>query len=159
MFAPLKSLPSHCLPPIKLPDECVYRPSWTVGKLELLNSVPSMTMFNKDGWVTKRDAKSLLDAWTPELCVFLHAYTFFNFLKKCSSYLPLNQYKKCKTEENDHIFRTLFVCIVSFFWRWFAILSTIIQKNLILITDAIFYRISIKWCIQKIIVYKHYTCL
>uniref|UniRef100_A0A671RSB7 Mediator of RNA polymerase II transcription subunit 13 n=1 Tax=Sinocyclocheilus anshuiensis TaxID=1608454 RepID=A0A671RSB7_9TELE len=26
MFAPLKSLPSQCLPPIKLPDECVYRP-------------------------------------------------------------------------------------------------------------------------------------
>lgn len=49
MFAPLKSLPSHCLPPIKLPDECVYRPSWTVGKLELLNSVPAMTIFNKDG--------------------------------------------------------------------------------------------------------------
>lgn len=49
MFAPLKSLPSQCLPPIKLPDECVYRPSWTVGKLELLNSVPAMTIFSKDG--------------------------------------------------------------------------------------------------------------
>lgn len=49
MFAPLKTLPSQCLPPIKLPEECVYRQSWTVGKLELLPSGPSMP-FIKDGY-------------------------------------------------------------------------------------------------------------
>ncbi|XP_046876150.1 mediator of RNA polymerase II transcription subunit 13-like [Hypomesus transpacificus] len=48
MFAPLKTLPSQCLPPIKLPDECSYRPSWTVGKLELLAPAPAMTFLNKD---------------------------------------------------------------------------------------------------------------
>ncbi|KAG5844433.1 hypothetical protein ANANG_G00162470 [Anguilla anguilla] len=49
MFAPLKALPSQCMQPIKLPEECLYRPSWTVGKLELLNPVPAMTFLNKDG--------------------------------------------------------------------------------------------------------------
>jgi mediator of RNA polymerase II transcription subunit 13 len=49
MFAPLKTLPSQCLPPIKLPEECVYRQSWTVGKLELLPSGPSMP-FIKEGY-------------------------------------------------------------------------------------------------------------
>lgn len=51
MFAPLKTLPSQCLPPIKLPEECIYRPSWTtVGKLEMLNHphVPAMAYLNKD---------------------------------------------------------------------------------------------------------------
>lgn len=49
MFAPLKTLPSHCLPPIKLPEECIYRQSWTVGKLDLLPSGPSMP-FIKEGY-------------------------------------------------------------------------------------------------------------
>ncbi|KAK6317162.1 hypothetical protein J4Q44_G00125620 [Coregonus suidteri] len=51
MFAPLKTLPSQCLPPIKLPEECIYRSSWTtVGKLEMLNHlhVPTMAYLNKD---------------------------------------------------------------------------------------------------------------
>ncbi|KAJ8403825.1 hypothetical protein AAFF_G00346930 [Aldrovandia affinis] len=48
MFAPLKVLPSQCLPPVKLPKECQYRPSWTVGKLELLHPLPSLTFLNKD---------------------------------------------------------------------------------------------------------------
>lgn len=49
MFAPLKTLPSHCLPPIKLPEECIYRQSWTVGKLDLLPSGSSMP-FIKEGY-------------------------------------------------------------------------------------------------------------
>lgn len=47
MFAPLKTLPSHCLTPIKIPDDCIYRPSWTMGR-ELLNPLPVMSFLNKD---------------------------------------------------------------------------------------------------------------
>ncbi|XP_061754186.1 mediator of RNA polymerase II transcription subunit 13a [Nerophis ophidion] len=47
MFAPLKSLPSQCLPPVKLPDDFIYRPSWTMGR-EMLNPMPLMTILNKD---------------------------------------------------------------------------------------------------------------
>lgn len=49
MFAPLKTLPSQCLPPIKLPEECIYRQSWTVGKLELLPSGSALP-FIKEGY-------------------------------------------------------------------------------------------------------------
>ncbi|KAJ8783995.1 hypothetical protein J1605_009038 [Eschrichtius robustus] len=49
MFAPLKTLPSQCLPTIKLSEECIYRQSWTVGKLELLPSGPTMP-FIKEGY-------------------------------------------------------------------------------------------------------------
>ncbi|CAN0058964.1 unnamed protein product [Lampetra planeri] len=34
MFAPLKALPSGCLPPVRVPDSAIYRPSWTLGKLD-----------------------------------------------------------------------------------------------------------------------------
>lgn len=40
MFAPLKTLPSQCLPPIKMPEEGIYRPSWTMGR--------DMTFLSKD---------------------------------------------------------------------------------------------------------------
>lgn len=51
MFAPLKTLPSQCLPPIKVPEDCIYRPSWTMGR-EMLNPVPVMTYLNKDRYAT-----------------------------------------------------------------------------------------------------------
>lgn len=47
MFAPLKTLPSQCLATIKIPEDCIYRPSWTMGR-ELLNPLPVMTFLNKD---------------------------------------------------------------------------------------------------------------
>lgn len=47
MFAPLKTLPSQCLPPVKIPEDCIYRPSWTMGR-EMLNPVPVMTFLSKD---------------------------------------------------------------------------------------------------------------
>lgn len=50
MFAPLKTLPSQCLPPVKIPEDCIYRPSWTMGR-EMLNPVPVMTFLNKDRYV------------------------------------------------------------------------------------------------------------
>ncbi|XP_061418072.1 mediator of RNA polymerase II transcription subunit 13-like isoform X1 [Lethenteron reissneri] len=34
MFAPLKALPSGCLPPVRVPDSAIYRPSWTLCKLD-----------------------------------------------------------------------------------------------------------------------------
>lgn len=48
MYAPLKALPSQCLMPIKLPEECVYTSSWTMGKLDLIPSVSTMTLLTKD---------------------------------------------------------------------------------------------------------------
>lgn len=47
MFAPLKTLPSQCLPPIKLPEDCVYRTSWTMGR-EMLSTAPVLGFLNKD---------------------------------------------------------------------------------------------------------------
>lgn len=49
MFAPLKTLPSQCMMPIKLPEDCVYTPSWNMGKLELIPPVPTMGLLTKDG--------------------------------------------------------------------------------------------------------------
>lgn len=64
MFAPLKSLPSHCLPPIKLPEDSIYRPSWTMGR-EMLNPVPVMSVLNKDRY---------------SACFGFHIFIFFKAL-------------------------------------------------------------------------------
>lgn len=47
MFAPLKMLPSQCLPPVKLPEDCVYRASWTMTR-DVLHPVPVLGFLNKD---------------------------------------------------------------------------------------------------------------
>uniref|UniRef100_A0A8C7UT30 Mediator of RNA polymerase II transcription subunit 13 n=1 Tax=Oncorhynchus mykiss TaxID=8022 RepID=A0A8C7UT30_ONCMY len=50
MFAPLRTLPSQCLPPIKVPDQCYYRPSWALlPKMEHYSSLPPS--FIRDGYV------------------------------------------------------------------------------------------------------------
>lgn len=51
MYAPLKTLPSQCLVPIKLPEDCVYTPSWTLGKMELIPPVTNVNLLAKDRWV------------------------------------------------------------------------------------------------------------
>uniref|UniRef100_A0A4W5JAY7 Mediator of RNA polymerase II transcription subunit 13 n=1 Tax=Hucho hucho TaxID=62062 RepID=A0A4W5JAY7_9TELE len=54
MFAPLRTLPSQCLPPLKLPDQCYYRPSWALlPKMEHYSSLPAShhTPFIRDGYV------------------------------------------------------------------------------------------------------------
>lgn len=51
MYAPLKMLPSQCLVPIKLPEDCVYTPSWTLGKMELIPPVTNVNLLAKDRWV------------------------------------------------------------------------------------------------------------
>lgn len=68
MFAPLKTLPSQCLPPIKIPEDCIYRPSWTTGR-EMLTPVPVMTFLNKDRYANKMDSIMRID--------FLHAWMRF----------------------------------------------------------------------------------
>lgn len=50
MFAPLKMLPSQCLLPLKIPDACLFRPSWAVPpKIEQLPMPPAAT-FIRDGY-------------------------------------------------------------------------------------------------------------
>lgn len=48
MYAPLKTLPSQCLLPIKLPEDCVYTASWTLGKMEMIPQVPNVSLLTKD---------------------------------------------------------------------------------------------------------------
>uniref|UniRef100_A0A8C8FL35 Mediator of RNA polymerase II transcription subunit 13 n=1 Tax=Oncorhynchus tshawytscha TaxID=74940 RepID=A0A8C8FL35_ONCTS len=53
IFAPLRTLPSQCLPPLKLPDQCYYRPSWALlPKMEHYSSLPPShhTPFIRDGY-------------------------------------------------------------------------------------------------------------
>lgn len=50
MFAPLKMLPSQCLLPLKIPDACLFRPSWAIPpKIEQLPMPPAAT-FIRDGY-------------------------------------------------------------------------------------------------------------
>ncbi|XP_035240936.1 mediator of RNA polymerase II transcription subunit 13-like isoform X2 [Anguilla anguilla] len=73
-FAPLKMLPSQCLPPIKLPKECRYQPSWTLGKLELLHPLPPFHFLSKDsnipsvGSVMDQDYTYTPQTHTPFMC-------------------------------------------------------------------------------------------
>lgn len=69
MYAPLKTLPSQCLVPIKLPEDCVYTPSWTLGKMELIPPVTNVNLLAKDRWVRRRESSArsahavFLDEW------------------------------------------------------------------------------------------------
>lgn len=56
MYAPLKTLPSQCLVPIKLSEDCVYTPSWTLGKMELIPPVTNVNLLAKDRWVRSEKA-------------------------------------------------------------------------------------------------------
>uniref|UniRef100_A0A3P8YBA1 Mediator of RNA polymerase II transcription subunit 13 n=1 Tax=Esox lucius TaxID=8010 RepID=A0A3P8YBA1_ESOLU len=54
MFAPLRTLPSQCLPPLKVPDQCYYRPSWALlPKMEHYSSLPPShhAPFMREGYV------------------------------------------------------------------------------------------------------------
>lgn len=51
MFAPLRSLPSGCLAPLRIPEHCYYRPSWAQPpKMEHLALHPHVP-FLPDGYV------------------------------------------------------------------------------------------------------------
>uniref|UniRef100_A0A8C0VH24 Mediator of RNA polymerase II transcription subunit 13 n=1 Tax=Cyanistes caeruleus TaxID=156563 RepID=A0A8C0VH24_CYACU len=61
LFAPLKILPSQCLLPLKIPDACIFRPSWAVPpKIEQLPLPPAAT-FIRDGYNNVPSVGSLAD--------------------------------------------------------------------------------------------------
>ncbi|XP_072004219.1 mediator of RNA polymerase II transcription subunit 13-like [Engystomops pustulosus] len=61
MFAPLKSLPSQCLLSLKIPDACIYRPSWAAPpKIQHL-PLPPPAPFNRDGYMNVPSEGSLTD--------------------------------------------------------------------------------------------------
>ncbi|XP_028318308.1 mediator of RNA polymerase II transcription subunit 13-like isoform X1 [Gouania willdenowi] len=64
MFAPLSCLPSQTLPPLKIPDQCYYRPSWTLlPKMEHFPAVmhPQSSAFSKDGYTNIPSVNALTD--------------------------------------------------------------------------------------------------
>uniref|UniRef100_A0A672IUR7 Mediator of RNA polymerase II transcription subunit 13 n=1 Tax=Salarias fasciatus TaxID=181472 RepID=A0A672IUR7_SALFA len=64
MFAPLSCLPSQTLPPLKVPDQCFYRPSWALlPKMEHFPAVmhPQSAAFSKDGYTNVPSVNALLD--------------------------------------------------------------------------------------------------
>lgn len=51
MFAPLFCLPSQSLPHLKMPDQCYYRPSWSLlPKMEHFPVVMQHSTFTRDGY-------------------------------------------------------------------------------------------------------------
>ncbi|XP_036384476.1 mediator of RNA polymerase II transcription subunit 13-like isoform X2 [Megalops cyprinoides] len=61
MFAPLRTLPSQCLPPLKIPENCYYRPSWALPpKMEHL-PIPPQVPFLRDGYVNVPSVNSLME--------------------------------------------------------------------------------------------------
>ncbi|XP_070408425.1 mediator of RNA polymerase II transcription subunit 13-like isoform X3 [Nothobranchius furzeri] len=64
MFAPLPCLPSQNLPPLKIPDQCFYRPSWALlPKMEHFTTImhPQNTAFTKDGYANVPSVSTLTD--------------------------------------------------------------------------------------------------
>ena len=79
MFAPLTCLPSQNLPPLKIPEQCYYRPSWAM--MPKMEHFPVMhnqnATFNRDGytWVVS-DGKllSLRDPEYPHYILYVDEY-------------------------------------------------------------------------------------
>ncbi|KAG7499347.1 mediator of RNA polymerase II transcription subunit 13-like isoform X2 [Solea senegalensis] len=64
MFAPLSCLPSQTLPPLKIPEQCYYRPSWALlPKMEHFPAVmhPQNTTFNRDGYTNIPSVNTVTD--------------------------------------------------------------------------------------------------
>lgn len=64
MFASLSCLPSQSLPPLKIPEQCYYRPSWALmPKMEHFPTVmhPHNTAFTKDGYTNVPSVNTLTD--------------------------------------------------------------------------------------------------
>ncbi|KAM9306494.1 mediator of RNA polymerase II transcription subunit 13-like [Pholidichthys leucotaenia] len=64
MFAPLSCLPSQSLPPLKIPEQCNYRPSWSLlPKMEHFAAImhPQTTAFTKDGYTNIPSVNTLPD--------------------------------------------------------------------------------------------------
>ncbi|KAG8010720.1 Mediator of RNA polymerase II transcription subunit 13-like, partial [Nibea albiflora] len=64
MFAPLSCLPSQSQPPLKIPEQCYYRPSWALmPKMEHFPTVmhPQNNTFIKDGYTNVPSVNTLTD--------------------------------------------------------------------------------------------------
>ncbi|KAM3874587.1 mediator of RNA polymerase II transcription subunit 13-like [Diretmus argenteus] len=63
MFAPLSVLPSQNLPPLKIPEQCCYRPSWALlPKMEHFSSMhPQHNPFIRDGYNNIPSVNTLMD--------------------------------------------------------------------------------------------------
>ncbi|XP_070706979.1 mediator of RNA polymerase II transcription subunit 13-like [Pempheris klunzingeri] len=64
MFAPLSCLPSQSLPPLKIPEQCYYRPSWALlPKMEHFPTVmhPQNNTFIRDGYTNVPSVNTLMD--------------------------------------------------------------------------------------------------
>nr|XP_046230336.1 mediator of RNA polymerase II transcription subunit 13-like isoform X2 [Scatophagus argus] len=64
MFAPLSCLPSQSLPPLKIPEQCYYRPSWALlPKMEPFPAVmhPQNNTFIRDGYTNVPSVNTLTD--------------------------------------------------------------------------------------------------
>uniref|UniRef100_A0A8B9J9X9 Mediator of RNA polymerase II transcription subunit 13 n=1 Tax=Astyanax mexicanus TaxID=7994 RepID=A0A8B9J9X9_ASTMX len=61
MFAPLRALPSQCLPPLKIPEQCYYRPSWALLPKMEHYCLPAQAPFLRDGYVNVPSISTLQD--------------------------------------------------------------------------------------------------
>ncbi|XP_072227786.1 mediator of RNA polymerase II transcription subunit 13-like isoform X2 [Leuresthes tenuis] len=64
MFAPLSCLPSQSLPPLKIPEQCYYRPSWALlPKMEHFTTImhSQNAAFTKDGYTNIPSVNALTD--------------------------------------------------------------------------------------------------
>ncbi|XP_029024183.1 mediator of RNA polymerase II transcription subunit 13-like isoform X2 [Betta splendens] len=64
MFAPLSCLPSQTLPPLKVPEQCFYRPSWSLlPKMEHYATVmhPQNAHFIRDGYTNVPSVNTITD--------------------------------------------------------------------------------------------------
>uniref|UniRef100_A0AAY5E7Y8 Mediator of RNA polymerase II transcription subunit 13 n=1 Tax=Electrophorus electricus TaxID=8005 RepID=A0AAY5E7Y8_ELEEL len=61
MFAPLRTLPSQCLLPLKIPEQCYYRPSWVLLPKTEHYCLPAHTPFLRDGYVNVPSICTLQD--------------------------------------------------------------------------------------------------
>ncbi|XP_036436074.1 mediator of RNA polymerase II transcription subunit 13-like isoform X4 [Colossoma macropomum] len=61
MFAPLRTLPSQCLPPLKIPEPCYYRPSWALLPKMEHYCLPNQAPFIRDGYVNVPSISTLQD--------------------------------------------------------------------------------------------------
>ncbi|KAM8744358.1 mediator of RNA polymerase II transcription subunit 13-like isoform 3-T3 [Acanthopagrus schlegelii] len=64
MFAPLSCLPSQTLPPLKIPEQCYYRPSWALmPKMEHFSAVmhAQNNAFIRDGYTNVPSVNALTD--------------------------------------------------------------------------------------------------
>ncbi|XP_041816077.1 mediator of RNA polymerase II transcription subunit 13-like isoform X3 [Chelmon rostratus] len=64
MFAPLSCLPSQSLPPLKIPEQCYYRPSWALlPKMEHFPTAmhPQNNTFIRDGYTNIPSVNTLTD--------------------------------------------------------------------------------------------------